>query len=66
MVHPVKRWKRLLPFSMLELRVPFLGICILSNNAELHGKKFDPATGTAFQQYFLEVVKSYAERKAIK
>ncbi len=45
--------------------VPFLGIRILSN-AELHGEEFDPAAGTACQQYVLAVIQSYAERKAIK
>ena len=45
--------------------VPFLGIRILSN-AELHGEDFNPATGTACQQYVLAVIKSYAGRKAIK
>ena len=43
--------------------VPFLGIRILSN-AELHGEKFDAATGTACQQFVLAVVKAYAGRKA--
>ena len=45
--------------------VPFLGIRILSNS-EVHGEKFDPATGTACQQYVLAVVEAYAGRKAIK
>lgn len=42
--------------------VPFLGIRILSNT-EIHGEDFNPATGTACQQYVLTVIKSYAERK---
>ena len=45
--------------------VPFLGIRILSN-AELHGEEFDSSAGTACRQYVLAVVRSYAERKAIK
>lgn len=45
--------------------VPFLGIRILSNT-EIHGEDFNPATGTACQQYVLTVIKSYAERKAGK
>ena len=46
-------------------KVPFLGIRILSNT-EIHNENFDPATGTACQQYVLEVVKSYAKIKGIK
>ena len=45
--------------------VPFLGIRILSNT-EIHGEDFNPATGTACQQYVLTVIKSYAERKVKK
>lgn len=42
-------------------KVPFLGIRIISNT-EIHNENFDPATGTACQQYVLEVVKSYAKK----
>ena len=45
--------------------VPFLGIRILSNT-EIHGEDFNPAAGTACQQYVLTVIKSYAERKVKK
>ena len=45
--------------------VPFLGIRILAN-AELHGEEFNPASGTACQQYVLSVIRAYAERKAEK
>ena len=46
-------------------KVPFLGIRILSNT-EWHDEEFEQATGTACQQYILAVIKSYAERKALK
>ena len=46
-------------------KVPFLGIRIISNT-EVHNEDFDPATGTACQQYVLEVVKSYAKCKEIR
>lgn len=42
--------------------VPFLGIRILSNS-EIHGEKFNPATGEVCQRYVLNVIKSYAKRK---
>lgn len=42
--------------------MPFLGIRILSNS-EIHGEKFNPATGEVCQRYVLNVINSYAKRK---
>ena len=46
-------------------KAPFLGIRILSNT-EWHDEEFEQTTGTACQQFVLAVIKSYAERKALK